>query len=100
VKNFIIASAITLLSTAAIAHDKVLGESSEYESSPLVDHGQSKTSSTLPRNHDHGDDTVNNFVGHDHDRMMAEHHPAIAQQPTVHDHGDNTSNNFVEHEHN
>jgi hypothetical protein len=32
--------------------------------------------------------------------MMAEHHPAIAQQPTVHDHGDNTSNNFVEHEHN
>jgi hypothetical protein len=99
--KLIIAGAISLLSTAAFAHDKALGDSPEYDSSALVDHSQGTTSQTLPRNHDHGDETAKNFVDHDHERMMAEDPVGHAawMGTMQHDHGDNTVKNFNDHDH-
>ena len=103
-KTLIVAGTIALLSTAAFANDKTLGESSEYYGSPLLDHGQPSTSNTLSKNHDHGDNAVNNFVDHEHARMMADHNRVIAEHNqmmgAMHDHGDNTVNNFVPHKEN
>lgn len=99
--KLIIAGAISLLSAAVFAHDKTLGDSPESYGSPLLDHGQGGTSQVLPENHDHGDNTTNNFVDHDHDRMVAEN--PVGQGAKLsgmqHDHGDDTTSNFVEHGH-
>ena len=99
--KILIAGSIGLLSAVAIAHDKTLGDSTEFYGSPLLDHGQGSTSQALPKNHDHGDNATSNFVGHDHERMMAEDpagHSAWMSE-MQHDHGDDTIGNFVEHGH-
>ena len=102
-KNLIIAGAISLFATTAFALDKYVGDSSEFYGSVLTDHGAgAPQTNKLSSAHDHGDNTIDNFVEHEHDGK-------IVAQPVgrsdgnridpLHDHGDNTINNFVDHKH-
>ena len=99
-KAFIILGAISLISSSAFAHDKVLGGNSELDGSVLLDHGTAPASNTIPRNHDHGDDTAKNFVKHDHDQRIADTVTGNADLNTIpHTHGDDSVKDFTPHSH-
>ncbi len=94
-KKLIFAAAISLASTGALALDKVLDPNENYQS-PLTDHSAAPKSEQLGAGHDHGNDTVKNFVKHGHDMpVMPDEHKQMAD--TMHDHGDDTIKNFTSH---
>lgn len=100
-KTFITVGAICLLSSSAFAHDKVLGGNSELYGSPLLDHGSTPAVNTLPLNHDHGDDTVKNFIEHDHDQRIVNVPTGKVDLNTMpHSHGDDAVKDYTPHPHN
>lgn len=100
-KTLVIFGAITLLSSSAFAHDEVLGGSSEYYGSALKDHGSTTAPTTIPRSHDHGDNTMQNFTEHEHDKRVADVPGGdVDLDRTKHSHGDNTALDYTPHAHN
>ena len=104
-KKLLIAGAVSLLATAAFALDKHLGGESEFHGSILLDHGPGAPTGKLGPQHDHDEDTVKNFVEHDHDGQLIEKEPRTANTENAkvvpgHDHDIDVIKNFVEHEHN
>ena len=93
--RLLIASAIGLAATVAYATDQHVGDSSEYYQSAINDQGPGGAT------HDHGDNTVQNFVLHGHDTPIADQSASPEKEGVVqvHDHGDNTLRNFIAHEH-
>lgn len=103
-KKLIIAGVISLFATTAFALHENVGDSSEFYGSTLTEHGAgSPQTNEVSATHDHGDDTIYNFVEHDHDgKIVAEPVGRNGKNriDPLHDHGDDTINNFVEHQHN
>ncbi|WP_043107079.1 hypothetical protein [endosymbiont of unidentified scaly snail isolate Monju] len=97
-KKLVIATLLTLSSAGAMALDQVL-DNNEYYGSPLADHAPGSRSTSLGPNHDHGDDTVKEFVRHGHDLPVKPDNHPYAQNMPMHDHGDDTIKNFVPHSH-
>lgn len=101
-KKLIIAGTFSLLATTAFALDKHLGGESEFHGNPLLDHGPGAPTGEIGPSHDHDQDTVKNFVKHDHEGQLVEQ-PATdtgnAQVGPGHDHDTDVFKNFVAHEH-
>ncbi len=94
-KKLIIAAAISLASTGALALDKTLDPNENYQS-PLADHGPAPKATQLGEGHDHGDDTVKDFVKHGHDMpVKPDEHSKMGK--AMHDHGDDVAKDFVPH---
>lgn len=101
-KTLILASALTLITSGAFALDEYLGGSSEYYQSPLVDHSRGEKTNALGPHHDHGDNTLRNYIPHGHDVPVLEHPKAsgdVNPNNMMHDHGDDTIKNFTPHPH-
>lgn len=102
-KKLLISSAIMLLTTGAYALDQNVDSSSEYYGSALADHGPGGKSGQLGATHDHGDNTVKNFVEHGHDQRIVQTPRAGSDSghmmPAMHDHGDNVDKNYNAHGH-
>ncbi len=98
-KKIILITALSLATGGAFALDSHLSGSDEYYQSPLTDHGPGSTTETIGVGHDHGDDTIRNFTGHDHDMPVVDK-PASSSDgttPKLHDHGDDVIKEFIPH---
>lgn len=101
--KLILAGVLSLVTTGAFAADKILGDSSEYYQSPLLDHGPGAKSTMLGPDHGHGDDVISDYTKHGHDGPVMKHPQASTNgnsNTNLHDHGDNAVDNFTQHPHN
>ena len=94
-KKLVIAAAIALASTAALALDKVVDPNENYQS-PLAEHGAAPKSEQLAEGHDHGDDAIRNFAKHGHDMPVKPDTHSMSDKP-MHGHGDDVIRDYTPH---
>lgn len=97
------AGVFSLLASGAFALDATVGGTSEFYANPLTDHGPGTSAGMVGPGHDHGNDTIKNFVEHAHEGRLADRPPDQTDRSNrgniLHDHGNETFRNFTPHEH-